>query len=93
MQQTISTSQQQQVMMTPPAVITGKDLFYLKDAMSWTLIAMKKCAHMAQECQDPKIRQVIDQAGQMHQRHYNMLLKHCQTNNMIGMQSVPQQTQ
>jgi hypothetical protein len=81
---------QQARMQTPPAVITTKDLLYLRDAMSWTLLAAKKCAHFAQECQDPDIKQAIDQAGQMHVRHYNALLQHCKTNNTQNMQQVPQ---
>ncbi|WP_404828869.1 hypothetical protein [Effusibacillus dendaii] len=51
---------------------------------------MKKCAHFAQECQDQEIRQLIDQTGQMHLRHYNMLLQQLMTNNRQGMQQVPQ---
>ncbi|MFM1653145.1 hypothetical protein ACI7RC_13700 [Brevibacillus sp. B_LB10_24] len=82
--------QQQPMMMTPPAVVTTKDLAYLKDAMSWTLLAMKKCAHFAKECTDPQIGQAIDRAGQMHLRHYNLLLKHCKNNNLQAMTGVPQ---
>ncbi len=74
--------QQQPVMMTPPTVITKKDLLYLKDIMSWLLDAMKKCAHFSRECTNPQVKQAIDRAGEMHQRHYNLILKHCQTNNM-----------
>ncbi|UFJ42053.1 hypothetical protein LOK74_06025 [Brevibacillus humidisoli] len=90
LQQMTSQSQQQQVMMTPPAVVTTKDLLYLRDAMSWMLVAMKKCAHFAQECTDSQVRQAIDQVGQMHQRHYNMLLSHCKNNNVQGMASISQ---
>lgn len=86
-----ATGQQQARMMTPPEVITTKDLMYLRDAMSWTLLAAKKCAHFAQECQDQDIRQAIDQAGQMHLRHYNMLLQHCKTKNAQTMAQVPTQ--
>ncbi|MFC4767852.1 hypothetical protein [Effusibacillus consociatus] len=96
MQQQMGQSQQmgqQPRMMTPPQAITTKDLLYLRDAMSWTLLAMKKCAHFAQECQDQEVKQLIDQAGQMHQRHYNMLLQHCQTNNTQAMASIPHPTQ
>jgi hypothetical protein len=88
-----SSSQARPNMMKPPQVITTKDLSYLKDGMSWTLLAMKKCAHLAQECTDQSIRQVIDQIGKMHQRHYNMLLQHCQNNNAAAMKNVPQPQQ
>jgi hypothetical protein len=70
--------QQQAVMQTPPQVITAKDLSYLKDEMSWELIAMKKCAHYAQECTDPEVRASIENIGKMHERHYNLLLQQCQ---------------
>ncbi|MGM0881720.1 MAG: ferritin-like domain-containing protein [Bacillota bacterium] len=82
--------QQQPVMMKPPQVITTKDYQFLKDQLSWELLAMKKCRHYAQESTDPEIKQAIDKAGQMHQRHYQLLLKHLQNNNMEEMKKVPQ---
>ncbi|WCK53965.1 hypothetical protein PP175_22010 [Aneurinibacillus sp. Ricciae_BoGa-3] len=89
----IGQQQQQPLMMAPPQIISTKDLNYLKDQMSWLLLAMKKCAHFAGECTDTDIKQAITKAGQMHQRHYNMLLKHCQNNNTQAMASVPQPQQ
>ncbi|MFB5762009.1 hypothetical protein [Paenibacillus medicaginis] len=86
-----SQGQQQQLVMTvPPQVITTKDHLYLKDQLSWELVAMKKCSHFAAECSDPEIAQAIGQAGQMHQRHYNLLLKHLQNDNTAEMQWVQQ---
>ncbi|MBX5437287.1 MAG: hypothetical protein IRZ33_08720 [Alicyclobacillaceae bacterium] len=79
----------QPAMAEPPAVITVKDLSYLKDAMSWLLLAAKKCRHYAQECSDPAVAQIIDQIGRLHQRHYQLLLKHCQHNNAQAMAAVP----
>lgn len=93
MQQMQSQGQQQPAMQVPPHVITTKDHSYLKDQLSWLLLAMKKCRHYAQECTDPQIGQAIDQAGQMHQRHYTLLLKHLQNNNTAEMQKVHQQMQ
>jgi hypothetical protein len=92
-QQQNMAGQQQPLMMEPPKVITTKDLLYLKDQLSWQLNAMKKCAHFAQECTDPQVKQALDTAGKMHLRHYQMLLKHCQNNNTQQMAQVPQQTQ
>jgi len=93
-QQNLGQMQSQQpVMMTPPNVITTKDLLYLKDIMSWLLDAMKKCAHFSKECTNPQIKQMIDRAGEMHQRHYNLILKHCQNNNMQFQQGQFQQGQ
>ena len=66
----------QQRLSRPPAYISTKDLAYLKDALSWELLAMKKCNHFAQECQNDQIRQTIYTAGKVHQRHYKILLMH-----------------
>ncbi|BAU26740.1 hypothetical protein DFP93_11819 [Aneurinibacillus soli] len=91
-QQMTGQSQSQQPMFTtPPQVITGKDLNYLADQMNWLLVAAKKCSHYAKECTDPQIKQIIDQTGQMHQRHYNTLLTHCQNNNSSATASLPAQ--
>jgi hypothetical protein len=92
MQQNLAQGQQhtKNVMQQPPQVITTKDFLYLKDQLSWELLAMKKCRHFAQECSDSEISQVIHQAGQMHQRHYQLLLKHMQNNNTVEMVKVQQ---
>jgi hypothetical protein len=82
--------QQPAVMQQPPQVITTKDFLYLKDQLSWEIVAMKKCRHFAQECSDSEISQAIDKAGQMHQRHYQLLLKHLQNNNTTEMEKVQQ---
>ncbi|MBD2870875.1 ferritin family protein [Paenibacillus arenilitoris] len=87
------SQQQAPLMQTPPQVITVKDSLYLSDQLSWEILAMKKCRHFAQECTDPEIAQAIDKAGQMHQRHYTMLLKHLQNNNTLEMSKVPQTQQ
>ncbi len=81
---------QQPIMAKPPTVITSKDLSYLKDGMSWLLLATKKCAHFANECQDQEVKQLIDQIGQIHQKHYNTLLTHCQTQNNSVMNQLGQ---
>lgn len=75
-QQTYTPQEQQQRMQQPPTVLTTKDLSYLKDAMSWELLVMKKCNHFAQECKDQQIKQAINRTGKMHEKHYSMLLKH-----------------
>ncbi|CAM4351206.1 hypothetical protein L1N85_24725 [Paenibacillus alkaliterrae] len=94
MQQNQTQQQQQNNMMqVPPQVITIKDSLYLKDQLSWEILAMKKCRHFAQECSDQEISQMIDKAGQMHQRHYTLLLKHLQNNNTEEMKKVPQTQQ
>lgn len=87
------TSEQQAVMKEPPQVITVKDHNYLTDMLSWELNAMKKCSHFAAECSDPDVSNALNEAGQMHQRHYQMLLKHCQINNQQALSQMPQPAQ
>lgn len=74
-QQNVQQQQNQAMMQEAPAVITGKDLNYINDMMAWNLTAAKKAHSFAQSCQDPEIKQAIDQAGQMHQRHYEQFLQ------------------
>lgn len=80
-------------MTTVPNVVTTKDHAYLKDQMSWLLLATKKCAHFASECQDPAIQNAIHTIGQTHERQYNLLLQHLQTNNTQVMNHVPSPNQ
>lgn len=68
--------QQQSTMPQPPNVISTKDHLYLKDMMSWNLGAMKKAYFFSQTCQDPDVKTVLDEAWQMHARHYEQLLTH-----------------
>lgn len=62
------------VMNNPPAVITDKDLSYLKDALSWELLALKKCHHYTGLCQDQEISAFLGKVTKMHQDHYLRLL-------------------
>lgn len=66
--------QQNGMMAQPPTMISTKDLLYLTDMMSWNLNVVKKAHELAQHCQIPEIKQTIEQVGQMHQNHYQMLL-------------------
>lgn len=93
MQKQQQDQQQQPTFSQPPKVVTIKDTLYLKDQLSWELIAMKKCYHFARECSDSDISKAIDQAGQMHQRHYELLLKHLQNDNDSEMKTVQQKLQ
>jgi hypothetical protein len=65
----------------PPRAITSKDLLYIKDVLSWELLASKKFHHFAQEATNPQIKQALEKAGQMHQNHYQRMLPHLQVNN------------
>jgi hypothetical protein len=56
------------------SLIADKELHYLKDYLSWELLAMKKCSDTANQVQDPQMADLIRQIGQKHQDHYNTLL-------------------
>ena len=91
MQTTLSAAPSSQVPFPePPQVITTKDALYLKDAMSWELVAFKKLHFFAQQAKDPEVKQHLEKAGQMHQRHYQSLLRHLQTNNTATMNAISQ---
>ncbi|USG66705.1 ferritin-like domain-containing protein [Brevibacillus ruminantium] len=88
---TISSTLQSQVPIPqPPRVITTKDCSYLKDALSWELLAFKKFHFYAQQVTDPEVKQALEKAGQMHQQHYQKLLAHLQVNNTAAMATIPQ---
>ncbi|MBA4542115.1 hypothetical protein I8U17_12050 [Thermoactinomyces sp. CICC 10521] len=69
--------------------LSDKDLHYLTDEMSWELLAMKKCNHYAGLCQDASVQSLINQIGQMHQRHYEMLLSQIQSSTGAASTSQP----
>jgi hypothetical protein len=62
------------LMNEPPAVLTDKDHHYLKDALSWELLAMKKCHQLAGVCQNQEVAALANRLGSMHQQHYQRLL-------------------
>ena len=70
-------------MNTPPAVITTKDLAYIKDALSWELLAAKKCNLYSQMAQDPEIAGRLTAIGQVHERHYQLLLSQLDSNKTL----------
>ncbi|MEX1029396.1 MAG: hypothetical protein WDZ91_05020 [Paenibacillaceae bacterium] len=57
-------------------LLSDKELHYLKDYMSWELLAMKKCQHALQSCKDPDIQTQIKEIGKTHIQHYNTLLSY-----------------
>jgi rubrerythrin len=75
----------------PPRAITTKDLLYIKDVLSWELLAFKKFHHLAQQVTNPEIKQALEKAGQMHQNHYQRLLPHLQVNNNAALANLPNQ--
>lgn len=80
---------QQPIMQEPPHIITTKEFAYINDMLAWNLLAMKKFHSAANQCQDQQIKSELNRFGQMHQRHYELLLSHLQEkqhNNQIMMQ-------
>ncbi|MBM7551274.1 hypothetical protein [Thalassobacillus pellis] len=75
-QQNQPAMQQAQPMPQPPNMVTSKDQLYITDMLSWNLNACKKAHFYAQQCQDPQLKAALDEAGQMHERHYNKILGH-----------------
>ncbi|MEF3303930.1 hypothetical protein [Paenibacillus sp. GYB003] len=66
--------QQNQNMTSNRNTVSDKELHYLKDFLSWELLAVKKCKDAADACTDPAIRQLIEQTGQMHVARYESIL-------------------
>lgn len=84
---------QQPVMQQPPNTMTTKDHLYIKDMLSWNLLAMKKAHFYASMCTDQQIKVALDQAGKMHQMHYQKILKHMGTHTNQNAQFTQQQQQ
>lgn len=61
------------------SLIADKELHYIKDYLSWELLAMKKCSDTANQVQDPQMAGLIRQIGQKHQEHYNTILNQLQS--------------
>jgi hypothetical protein len=55
-------------------LITDKELHYIKDFLSWELLAMKKCNDAANQCTDTAIQGLIRQTGEKHKQHYQTIL-------------------
>lgn len=59
-------------------MLTDKELNYMKDMMSWELLAMKKCNEAAQGCMDQNIANIIRETGRRHEQHYDAVLNFLQ---------------
>ncbi|WP_235848353.1 hypothetical protein [Litchfieldia alkalitelluris] len=96
-QQTIPNTMkqnQQNIQSQPPQVLSTKDVLYLTDMMSWNLTALKKAHFLESQCQIPEISQAMQQACEMHERHYRTILGHLDpTNQPTQSQSQQQQQQ
>lgn len=58
--------------------LTGKELTYVKDYLSWELLAIKKCNDAANRCQDVQIADLIRATGHKHQQQYQTILSFLQ---------------
>lgn len=56
--------------------LTEKDLAYLKDQMSWELVAAKKAYQYAHQTLEPECRQAMFEIAEEHQRNLERLLHH-----------------
>ncbi len=65
-----------QRMTQPPRMLSTKDCAYLTDALSWELLAAKKAHTFAMQCSDVQVKNQLEQIGQLHQTHYDILLNH-----------------
>ncbi|MEH7276418.1 ferritin-like domain-containing protein [Neobacillus vireti] len=77
----------------PPRAITTKDALYLKDALSWELLAFKKFHFMANQIQNPQLKDALNKVGQMHQNHYQRLITHLQIDNNAALSNLPKTQQ
>jgi hypothetical protein len=59
-------------------LMSDKELHYIKDFLSWELLAMKKCNDAASRCTDTTLQNVLKEVGKNHQQHYEQLLTHLQ---------------
>lgn len=66
--------QQQNNMTADRSLLSDKELLYMKDFLSWELLAVKKCKDAADACTDPQIRSLINEVGQKHIAHYESIL-------------------
>jgi len=58
--------------------LTDKELHYMKDFLSWELLAIKKCNDAATRCQDQQIASLLKSTGQKHQQQYDQILSFLQ---------------
>jgi hypothetical protein len=68
-EQTVNQNEQ----MTP---LSEKDLAYIKDHMSWELLACKKAYQYAHQTLEPECRQLMFQVAETHQRNFERVLQH-----------------
>jgi hypothetical protein len=58
-----------------PKMISTKDLDYLSDMLDWNFTVSKKVYHFTNETNDEDITNEMKKISQMHEQHYNTILK------------------
>lgn len=58
------------------ALVAQKELELLDELISAEMLAVTKFSTYSQQCNDPQLKQYLQEAAQAHQRHYNTLIKH-----------------
>ncbi|MDF2926844.1 MAG: hypothetical protein K0R57_5758 [Paenibacillaceae bacterium] len=56
------------------SLIGDKELHYIKDYLSWELLAVKKCEDAANRMECQQLSQMVRDIGKKHQNHYNTIL-------------------
>lgn len=56
--------------------LSTKEVNYIKDLLSWELLASKKCYNYANGIQDYRLAQLFDEAGRIHQQNFTDLLNY-----------------
>lgn len=71
--------QQNQSTLTQDRNLIGeKELLYIKDYLSWELLAVKKCEETAKTMECQQLAQMVRDLGNKHQQHYNTILRQLQ---------------
>lgn len=81
-----NSQNQQGTMQQPPDMISTKDHLYITDMLTWNLLAMKKAHFFAGQCQNQELADGLNQAGEMHSRHYQQILQLLQNGNQQQIQ-------
>lgn len=58
------------------AQFTQREFLYLDDLMHMEEIEAAKCRSMAQQLNDPQLKQLCQNAAQRHEQHFTTLLRH-----------------
>jgi len=73
--------------------ISSKEATRIEESLHVSEMLVKKCNAMAAQCTDPDCRRLMQDLGNMHRRHYDMLLRRVNAAaGAVGTTTWPQQT-